>query len=275
MRAKLLFLALLICAGSIWSQNWVTKTRPLLPSTDELTSLDKYKVTKTDVLLYEDSTKVLDEIIVSFFAKHRIDSKTKIKRSSLLDVLSREMNVGINLKKSYKKEKHQSVLRKIMKAVLGIQRSYGLIEYSTFDIVLVQTPKTYFYDETVGTSPYHLYKGKKPKASELEAGTYVYKPCKIQNEQELMRRIEFKIRSSRIYNLLTKKQVQVIGLSIIPIQRTVHRKGQPTVRVVLLAGVKRIDTQKLTSGKYRSAIRKNKRFYEKELKNVRKFLIRT
>ncbi len=272
MRANLIIIALLLSSFYGTSQNWVQNTRAVLPHRDSLTPVEKYKVTKSEILLYEDSTLVLDQMIASYFSKHRTASKTKLCRSYVLDQLGVQLVSGVSLKKSYKSEKHRSVLRKIMKALLGIQRTFGLIEFTSFELQLVQVPNTYFYDEEAGKSAYHLYKGKKPTKSELENGSYVYKPCKIYTEQEILRKIEFELRSSRIFLQLTKKQVQTFGISILPNQRTLHKKAKPTVKVVILAGIRRIDVQKLASGKYKSAIRKNKRFYQKELKNVQQFL---
>lgn len=255
-----------------WTQSWVHKTRALLPKTDELSDVSSFKAAEKPFLFYDDSCELFENVISSYFSKLKTTSGAHVKRSSLLNALSNRAVAGLNVSRINKGTKHINYLRKLHRALIGIPRTYGYVEFTSFEIQVVNASGQFFYDEENGDSPYHLYKGKKPSSKEIESGEAKYEALKIFTEAELEAKILRKLKSSPIYAYCNKRQVTTFGISVVPKKRCFYRKGKPTIQVFVIIGFKRYDEKKLNSGKFRAAKRRQLRRIEGEIEHIDRLL---
>ncbi len=256
-------------------QTWVEKTRVALPKMDELTEAITYKPTDANFLFYSDSCSLFEHVVQSFFAKSKTKKQYKIKNSSLLNELTKHAVLELSINRARKSSRHHAYLRKLGRALIGTNKTYSLIEFIVFDIPVVKVPSSYFYTVENGESPYHLYKGKAPSKKEIEEGDAKFIPCDLYTEKQLAKKIESKIRSSRIYTHLLNQEVSTFGVSAVPNRKTVYRKGIPTIRVFVIVGIKRVNEKKLNSGHYRTQLKREKRKTEKEIKKISRILKRS
>lgn len=183
------------------------------------------------------------EKIINHLLVHYQKGKNQLKQSLVLNQLA-QYNL-LKLKKvKIRKIKNIGSLNKKNRQIIRVSKcSYGLIQTYTFTIDLIKLNKAFHRNEKSGTNEFNLYEGKnkpprvdgedEPQETPLESISY----------KEIQQQLDKIFKRIKIVKDLNSKNVKAFGYKIHIDPQSLKFARVPKVKVVLILGISRFNTQ--------------------------------
>ncbi len=208
----------------------------VIPLQDTLSEISIEKPSTDVVNFKKDSIAIYQTIVLNTILSNA-KNKNNLKESKVLNVLS---TICANEMSGHFSGKYRRIMyarKRIKKLFVKANCSFSSLHSFTFEVDVLKDPGTYFYDESIGASDFHLYKGTQ-KAYEKDSVSP--KPLDFYTEKELEKLILRKTASQKIKRILNNKDVSSVGISIVPMRKKPRRNKIQKLKVVVILGEKQL-----------------------------------
>ncbi|AEA44744.1 hypothetical protein [Fluviicola taffensis] len=239
MKKVLLFWIITASSLSYSQSEFIQEARYHLPRKDSLYTFKTAIASADKHDYYSDSTIQLELILNELLRKGNRNRADTLKQSLVLTQLSTLCVKRIHSITPLKVKQKRSLEKRIRRIFFGSNCCFGLIETISFEIPLVKSKGHFHYNKKGADGGFNLYEGKsKPKATkenpepnEIPLETYTY--------EELKGLIQIQFNRKKVNRFLAEKSIAAFGYYMQLDESTIQKNKIPTVKVLLILGMKR------------------------------------